>query len=212
MNQSSLRRLAVRMVSVVCLAGSVLACAPLMMGGALLSGGLVVTDRRTSGAQLEDEGIEQRAASRLNDALVDRAHINITSYNRQVLLTGEVPTDADKTRAEQLVAGIDNVRGIINELAVLGNSTLGQRTSDTLVTGRVKASLVDAQDLYANAFKVVTERGVVYLMGRITQREAARGSEVVRSVPGVLKVVRVFEILTDEELQRMLPKPPPAKP
>jgi osmotically-inducible protein OsmY len=212
MNQSSLCRMSVRMVFAVCLAGSVAACAPLMMGGALLSGGLVVTDRRTSGAQLEDEGIEQRASSRLNEAFVDRVHINTTSYNRQVLLTGEVPTEADKTRAEQLVGGVDNVRGIINELAVLGNSTLGQRTSDTLVTGRVKASLVDAQDLYANAFKVVTERGVVYLMGRVTQREAARATEVVRSVPGVLKVVRVFEILTDEELQRMLPKPAAAKP
>jgi osmotically-inducible protein OsmY len=183
-----------------------------MMGGALLSGGLVVTDRRTSGAQLEDEGIEQRASSRLNDAFVDRVHINTTSYNRQVLLTGEVPTDADKNRVEQLVAGVDNVRGIINELSVLGNSPLGQRASDTLVTGRVKAALVDAQDLYANAFKVVTERGVVYLMGRVTQREAARATEVVRSVSGVLKVVRVFEILTDEELQRMLPKPAAAKP
>lgn len=212
MNQSSLRRLAVRVVSAVCLTGSVVACAPLMMGGALLSGGLVVTDRRTSGAQLEDEGIEQRASSRLNEAFVDRVHINTTSYNRQVLLTGEVPTDADKNRVEQLVAGVDNVRGIINELAVLGNSPLGQRASDTLVTGRVKAALVDAQDLYANAFKVVTERGVVYLMGRVTQREAARATEVVRSVSGVLKVVRVFEILTDEELQRMLPKSAAAKP
>jgi osmotically-inducible protein OsmY len=212
MNQSSLCRMAVRMVSAVCLAGSVVACAPLMMGGALLSGGLVVTDRRTSGAQLEDEGIEQRASSRLNEAFVDRVHINTTSYNRHVLLTGEVPTEADKTRAEQLVGGVDNVRGIVNELAVLGNSTLGQRTSDTLITGRVKASLVDAQDLYANAFKVVTERGVVYLMGRVTQREATRATEVVRSVSGVLKVVRVFEILTDEELQRMLPKPAAAKP
>jgi osmotically-inducible protein OsmY len=186
------------------------ACAPLLVGGAVLGGTLVATDRRTSGAQLEDEGIELRAANRLREAFLERVHINATSYNRQVLLTGEVPSEADKQRAQEIVGRVENVRSIVNELAVLGNSTLTSRSSDALVTGRVKASMVDAKDLYANAFKVVTERGTTYLMGRVTQREATRATEIARSTPGVQRVVRVFEIISEEELQRLLPQP--AKP
>jgi osmotically-inducible protein OsmY len=186
------------------------ACAPLLVGGAVLGGTLVATDRRTSGAQLEDEGIELRSANRLREAFLERVHINATSYNRQVLLTGEVPSEADKQRAQEVVGRVENVRSIVNELAVLGNSTLTSRSSDALVTGRVKASMVDAKDLYANAFKVVTERGTTYLMGRVTQREATRATEIARSTPGVQRVVRVFEIISEEELQRLLPQP--AKP
>lgn len=186
------------------------ACAPLLVGGAVLGGTLVATDRRTSGAQLEDEGIELRAANRLREAFLERVHINATSYNRQVLLTGEVPSEADKQRAQEIVGRVENVRSIVNELAVLGNATLTSRSSDALVTGRVKASMVDAKDLYANAFKVVTERGTTYLMGRVTQREATRATEIARSTPGVQRVVRVFEIISEEELQRLLPQP--AKP
>lgn len=182
-------------------------CAPLIVGGAVLGGTLVATDRRTSGAQLEDEGIELRSLNRLREAFVDRVHINATSYNRQVLLTGEVPTEADKQRAQEIVSRVENVRSIVNELAVLGNSTLTSRSSDALITGRVKASFVDAKDLYANAFKVVTERGTTYLLGRVTQREAQRATEIARSIPGVQRVVRVFELISEEELQRMLPQP-----
>jgi osmotically-inducible protein OsmY len=186
------------------------ACAPLLVGGAVLGGTLVATDRRTSGAQLEDEGIELRSANRLREAFLERVHINATSYNRQVLLTGEVPSEADKQRAQEIVSRVENVRSIVNELAVLGNATLTSRSSDALVTGRVKAGMVDAKDLYANAFKVVTERGTTYLMGRVTQREATRATEIARSTPGVQRVVRVFEIISEEELQRLLPQP--AKP
>jgi osmotically-inducible protein OsmY len=189
------------------LAGSALtACVPLIIGGAVVGGTLVATDRRTSGAQLEDEGIELRGLNRVREAMGDRAHVNLTSYNRQVLLTGEVPTEADQKLAEQLVSRVENVQKIVNELAILGNSTLTQRSSDALTTGKVKASLVDAKDLYANAFKVVTERGITYLMGRVTQREADRATEVVRGVGGVQKVVRILEIITEEELQRTLPQ------
>jgi len=184
------------------------ACAPVVIGGAVMSS-LVATDRRTAGAQLEDEGIELRAQSRLREALGDRAHINVTSYNRQVLLTGEVPSEQDRQLAEQLVTKVDNVRGTVNELAVLGNTTLSQRSADGLVTGRVRAGLVDAKDLYANAFKVVTERGTTYLMGRVTQREANRATEIARSTTGVQKVVRLLEIITEEELKALLPKPAP---
>jgi osmotically-inducible protein OsmY len=182
-------------------------CVPLVVGGAFAGGTLIATDRRTSGAQLEDEGIELRSASRLREALLERVHINITSYNRQVLLTGEVPSEADKARAQEIVSRVENVRSIVNELAVLGNSTLTSRSSDALVTGRVKASFVDAKDLYANAFKVVTERGNTYLMGRVSQREATRATEIARTTPGVQRVVRVLEIISEEELQRLLPQP-----
>jgi osmotically-inducible protein OsmY len=186
------------------------ACAPVVLGGAALSGGLVATDRRTSGAQLEDEGIELRAVNRLRESLGERGHLNVTSYNRQVLLTGEVPSAQDKQLAEQTVGKVENVRSIVNELAVAGNTSLVARSSDALITGRVKAAMVDAREIYANAFKVTTERSVVYLMGRVTQAEAARATELARSIPGVVKVVRVMEIITDEELKRTLPQPPSA--
>lgn len=198
-------------VTVVCMAGlaSVLsACVPLVVGGAAVGGALVATDRRTSGAQLEDEGIELRAIGRINENLGSRVHVNVTSYNRQVLLSGEVPSAQDKQLVEQIVSRVDNVRSVVNELAVLGASSLTQRSSDALITGKVKAAMVDSKDLFANAFKVVTERGVVYLMGRVTQREANRATEVARSTGGVQKVVRLLEIISEEELQRTLPQPP----
>ncbi len=181
-------------------------CAPLLVGGAMLGGTLLAVDRRTSGAQLEDEGIELRSMNRLREAFLERVHINVTSYNRQVLLTGEVPSDADKQRAQEIISRVENVRSVVNELAVLGNTTLTSRSSDALITGRVKAGFVDAQDLYAAAFKVVTERGTTYLLGRVSQREAARATEIARSTPGVQRVVRVFEIISEEELQRLLPQ------
>jgi osmotically-inducible protein OsmY len=210
-NASKPHRPARSAVLAIVLAGSLLsACAPLVLGGAALGGSLLATDRRTTGTVVEDEGIELRSASRLREAITERVHININSYNRQVLLTGEVPTEADKQRAEQIVSRVENVRGVINELAIMGNSTLTQRSSDSLITGRVKASFVDAKDLYANAFKVVTERNTVYLMGRVSQREADRATEITRSVSGVQRVVRILDIISEEELGRTLPQPAPA--
>lgn len=214
-NPDSLRAKTRRYNSVlvmVCLCAALGACVPLVplvVGGAMVGGTLVATDRRTSGAQLEDEGIELRGSARVRESLGERAHVNITSYNRQVLLTGEVPAAQDKQLVEQTLARVENVKTVVNELAVLGNSTLGQRSSDSLVTGKVKAGLVDAKDLYANAFKVVTERGTTYLMGRVTQREADRATEVARGVVGVQRLVRVLEIITEEELKRLLPAPSP---
>lgn len=195
----------------MCLVGASLgatlsACAPIVIGGAVM-GSLVATDRRTSGAQLEDETIELRAASRIRDNLGSRTHVNINSYNRRVLLTGEVPSLQDKQLVEQIVTRVDNVQAVVNELAVLGNTTLVQRSADTLVTGRVKAAMVDARDIFTNAYKVVTERGTTYLMGRVTQREADRATEIARSTTGVQKVVRVFEIISEDELRNLLPKP-----
>lgn len=198
-----------KLLAAALIAATLSACVPLvplMVGGGVMGGAMVATDRRTSGSQLEDEGIELRAASRIFENLGERVHVNVTSYNRQVLLTGEVPSAQDKQLVEQIVAKVDNVRSIVNELGVLGNSTLNQRTSDTLVTGRVKAGMVDAQDLIANAIKVVTERGTTYLLGRVTQREANRSTDIARSTSGVQKVIRLFEIVSEDELQNQLPK------
>jgi len=210
MNQSTQR-----LVTLLALAGilglTLTACVPVIMGGAVMGTAMVASDRRTSGAQLEDTGIELRAVNRIQEALGDRAHINVTSFNRRALITGEVPTAQDKQQVEQIVLKVDNVQSAVNELTVLGNSSLTQRSSDALITGRVKASMVDAKDLFANAFKVVTERGNVYLMGRVTQREADRATEIARTTSGVLKVVRVFEIITEDELRQMQPKPAPVE-
>ena len=178
----------------------------------MLGGGLVATDRRTSGIQLEDEGIELRSGARLREALGDRGHLNITSYNRQVLVTGEVPTEQDKQKVSDIVSRVENVRTVVNELAVMPNTSLTDRSSDVLITGRARASLVDARDLFANAFKVVTERGTVHLLGRVTQREANRATELVRTIPGVKRVVRVLEIISEEELQRLQPPAPTPTP
>ena len=205
-------RLVVNTLAAVLLTSTLSACIPLVVGGAVVGGTLVANDRRTSGAQLEDEGIELRSTSRIRSNVGDRVHVNVSSYNRQVLLTGEVPTEQDKVLVEQIISRVENVGSVVNELAVMGNSSLTQRSSDALVTGRVKALLVDAKDLFANSFRVVTERGTTYLMGRVTQREADRGTAVARGTPGVQKVVRIFEIISEEELARQLPAPakPPA--
>jgi osmotically-inducible protein OsmY len=203
-------RMLKRLVLAAALTGTLVgltACFPLLLGGAV-GGALVATDRRTSGSVVEDEGIELRASSRIRENLGERTHINVTSYNRQVLLTGEVPSVQDRQLVEQIVSRVDNVRNIVNELGVMGNATLTQRSSDSLVTGRVKAALVDAKDLFANAFKIVTERGTTYVMGRVTEREAKRATEVISSTSGVQRVVRILETISEDELARLQPQPP----
>jgi osmotically-inducible protein OsmY len=185
------------------------ACAPLLLGGAAVSSALVVNDRRTSGTQLEDEAIALKAAHRLKNALGDSAHLNVTSYNRIMLVTGEVATDADRAKVEPTVQPIENLRSVVNEAAVAGKSSLTSRSNDALLTTKVKASLLDAKDIQAQAVKVVTEHGNVYLMGRVTEREATRAVELARGVSGVQKVVRVFEMLTEDELKALAPPPAP---
>lgn len=187
-------------------AAALSACAPLIVGGAAVGGALVATDRRTSGTQLEDKSIEVKAAGRIRDTLGERGHVNVNSYNRMVLLTGEVPSEADRAAAEQAAARVENVRGVYNELAVMGNSSLTSRSSDLLIQGKVKATLVDAKDLQSNAFEIVVERGIVYLLGRVTEREATRAVDLARSVGGVLKVVRVFEVVSEAELAGTAPR------
>ena len=185
------------------------ACAPLLVGGAMIGTTLMVSDRRTSGTQIEDQSIELKALTRVREVVGDRSHVNTTSYNRLVLLTGEVPTDADKAAVEQAISRIENVRSIVNELAVMEATALTGRSNDTILTSKVKASFVDAKDVFATAFKVVTERGTVYLMGRVTEREAGRAAEIARGVGGVQKVVRVFDVITEAELAEVQPRQVP---
>ena len=185
-------------------------CFPLMMGGAVTAA-MVASDRRTSGTVLEDNAIQLKAGSRISESLGERGHVNVTAYNRQVLLTGEVPSEQDKQLVEKVAANVENVRSVLIELAVIGNSTVGQRFSDALVTSRVKANLIDAKDLYASAFKVTTERGTVYLMGRVTNRESARATEVVTATSGVQRLVRILEFISEDELARMMQQPPDSK-
>ena len=204
--KQTLNRTLCSLLAAAALAVGLSACAPLVVGGAVV-GTMMAVDRRTTGTQVEDEGIELRSANRLSELLGDRGHVNVTSFNRQVLLTGEVPSAQDRQRVEQVVLGVENVRSVVNDLAVMPPTSLGQRSNDTFITGKVRASLVDAKDLSASAFKVVTERNVVYLMGRVTPREAQRATEIARGVSGVSKVVRVFEMLTEEELRNITPAP-----
>ncbi len=182
------------------------ACAPLLVGGAVMGTSLMVTDRRTSGTQLEDQSIELKAMTRTREAVGERGHVNATSYNRTLLLTGEVAADTDKVAVEQAVAKIEGVRTVVNELVVAGSSSLAARSNDAILTSKVKASFIDAKDVFANAIKVVSERGTVYLMGRVTEREANRASDIARGVSGVQKVVRVFEVITEAELAELQPK------
>lgn len=203
-----LRRGTAALLLVATLGGLLSGCAPLMLGAAVGTG-LVVSDRRTSGAQLEDEAIELKASNRITEAMGTRVRVNVTSYNRQVLLSGEVPNEADRQRVQQTVSGVDNVRSVVNELAITDSPTLSQRTSDLVLSGRVKAGFIDHQELSSQAFKVVAERGTVYLMGRVTKREADLATEIARTTSGVKAVVRIFDYISEDELRRL--QAPPAR-
>jgi osmotically-inducible protein OsmY len=196
------------MAALLAASGLFAGCAPLLVGGAVLGGTLMATDRRTSGAQVEDQAIELKAMNRIRDVIGDRGHVSTTSYNRVVLITGEVQSEADKAAVEQAVQRVENVKSTVNEVEVMGASSLTSRSNDAILSSKVKASFVDAKDLSANAFKVSTERGVVYLMGRVTEREANRATELARGVSGVQKVVRLFEIITEQELADLAPRAP----
>jgi osmotically-inducible protein OsmY len=189
-------------VGVLALSAALLlpACAPVLVGGAAVSSALMATDRRTAGTQVEDTNIELKAASRIRDLVGGRAHVNVTSYNRQVLLTGEASEARDRELVERAVRSVEGVRLIVNEIGIMGSSSLTSRSNDAILTARVKAAYLDAKDLHAQAVKVVTERSVVHLMGRVTAREADRATQIARGIPGVQKVVRVFELLSEAEL------------
>lgn len=201
MTTTPFQRFAIALASGTVLVAGLSACVPLVVGGAAAVGvGMVATDRRSSGAQLDDQGIELRAAARVREIANDNMYVSVTSFNRQVLLTGAVGSEADRRRVEDVVQRVDNVRSVVNELTIGQSSTFQERSNDVFISGKVKASLLDAKDIFANSFKVVTERGVVYLMGIATRRETDRATEIARGISGVQKVVRVVEVVSEAEL------------
>lgn len=163
-------------------------------------------DRRTIGTQTEDEGIEIKAAARLRNVVGDAGHVNVTSYDRKVLLTGEVRDEAMKRAVADEVRGIANVESVIDEMIVGGTSSYTSRSSDALITSKVKLSLADKKTVSATSFKVVTERGTVYLMGLVTQREGNIAADVAQGVSGVMKVVKMFEYIQEEDPRAAQPQ------
>lgn len=189
-------------VTVVSLQG----CIEMAIGTAVV-GTLAATDRRTLGAQTEDKEIVIKAETRIPQLVGSAGHVNIASFNRKVLLSGEVRDEAMKSSVEREVLAISGIATVVNELLVSGPSDYTSRSTDALITGKIKASFVDEKNLYANSIKVVTERGIVYLLGRVTSREANLATEIARGVSGVQKVVKVFELITDDDLRQLSTSP-----
>jgi osmotically-inducible protein OsmY len=188
------------------LAGSLSGCIA-VLAGAAVGGAVASVDRRTLGTQTEDEGIELKASTRLRNVIGDAGHVNVISYNRKVLVTGEVRDEAMKRAVENEVRGTANVESIINELDVSGSSSYTSRASDTLITSKVKISIADKKTVPMTAIKVVTERGTVFLMGLVTQREGNIAADVAKGVSGVTRVVKVFEYISEEDLHSLQAKP-----
>ncbi len=177
-------------------------CVGMVVGGAVM-GTLAATDRRTLGAQTEDKAIVVKGETRIPNLIGDAGHVNVTSFNRRVLLTGEVRDAQTKAAVEREAQAIEGVKAVVNELEIAGPTSFTSRSNDTLITGKIKASFVDAQDMYANSVKVVTERGNVYLLGRVTQREGERAGNIASGVAGVQRVVKVFEYISEDELRSL---------
>ena len=195
------RPMAVLLTKVVlgsALLASLQGCVALVAGGAA-TGVMASLDRRTLGMQTEDKSITVKAELKMQQITGENGHVNVTSYNRRVLLTGEVRDEAMKQAVEREVRAIANVVSVTNELEIAGPSSYTSRSNDALITTKVKASLVDKKTVSATAFKVTTERGVVYLQGLVTQREGNIAADVAKGVPGVVKAVKIFEYIADED-------------
>lgn len=190
-------RLLFALIAAALLAGNLAGCAPVVVGGAA-EGGLMAADRRTSGAYVEDEGIEWKGLKQINDALGDKIHVNVTSFNRNVLLTGEAIDEAAKQKAEAIAKEIENVRHVTNELTIAGASSFTSRSNDSYLTSKVKARMISENRFPAIYVKVVTENSVVYLMGMVTRKEADAAVDIARGTDGVQKVVKVFEYVVEK--------------
>lgn len=177
-------------------------CFPVVAAGAA-TGAIMAADRRSSGAYVEDEGLEWKVDTRIKERFGDAAHVNVTAFNRVVLLTGEISDERGRSALDQIAAGVANVRGVTNEVQVAGVSSLTSRGNDAVVTSKVKARFVDANSFGANHVKVVTEAGTVFLMGLVTREEADRATEIARTTSGVRKVVRVFEYISAEDAKNL---------
>lgn len=186
---------------------SLQACVPLMVGGTVASA-IVATDRRSVGAQTDDAAIELKATGRASKITGNNGRVAVTSFNRMVLLTGEVADEKMKAEVQKQISTIEGIKSIENDLTIAPVSSVGVRTNDALITGKVKAAIIDTRDLYVNAFKVHTDRSVVYLMGRVTEREAKLGGEVARNAASKInKVVLLFEYIDEDEAKKFIPKP-----
>ncbi len=174
--------------------GSLQGC-PAVVATGVGAGALLAADRRTTGAYIEDEGIENKAISQISTKYKNTTHVNVTSFNRQVLITGEVPNDAAKTEITQIIKGIPNVRSISNELVVSGLSSLTSRSGDSIITSDVKLRFLNNKVFQADHVKVITENGTVFLMGMVYRKEAEAASEIASTTGGVQRVVKVFEYL-----------------
>lgn len=182
-------------------------CVPAVATG-VGAGALMIADRRAGETYLADEAIEIRALNRISEKFGDKVHVNVTSYSMKVLLTGEVPDAGIKEDLEKAVAGVINVKGVTNELAVGAISSFSARSNDTYVTSKVKARFIEASKFRANHVKVVTEAGAVYLLGLVTRKEGDDAAEIARTTAGVKKVVRVFEYIEFKDAQRLDSRPP----
>ncbi|MFZ6656256.1 BON domain-containing protein [Undibacterium sp. TJN19] len=197
----------VAVVSLCCAAAvSLQGCVELMVGSAVI-GTFAATDRRTLGAQTEDKSIVIKGESRISRLLGKNGHVDVNSFNRRVLLTGEVVDENAKAGAEREMRAVEGVTSVVNEIEITSLSKYTARSNDALITTKVKATFVDTKDLQATAFKVVTEAGVVFLMGRVTQREGNLAADVASSISGVRKVVKVFEYISDAELNELQATP-----
>ena len=186
-------------------------CFPMVAAGAGTAA-LSITDRRTTGTQVEDEGIELRASNRINESYGDKVHINITSFNRSVLLTGEAPDASTRAGVEKIVMNVPTVRGVTNEIVVAGIASLPARSNDSFLTSKVKARFVDAGKFNPVHVKVVTENSTVYLFGMVTQKEADAAVEIARTTGGVRKVVKIFEYCRESDEVCRPPQPPKPEP
>jgi len=182
-------------------------CVPAVATG-IGAGALMIVDRRNAETYLADEAIEIRSLNRISEKFGDKVHVNVTSYNMKVLLTGEAPDAGIKDELEKAIAGVTNVKGVINEVQVGGISSFSARSNDTYITSKVKARFIDANKFRANHVKVVTEAGVVYLLGLVTRKEGEDAVEIARTTAGVKKVVRVFEYIEFKDAQRLDNRPP----
>jgi osmotically-inducible protein OsmY len=183
------------LITVICLVSalSLAGCGLVLLGGGAAAIG-AIEDRRTSGTIVDDDNIERQVGRTLRERYGENTHVNVTSYNRSVLLTGEVPDEARRGEIEKVVQGIANVRSVTNDLQVSVPSSLGARAGDSLITTRVKARLLDSNKVNPIHVKVVTEAGVVYLMGIVTEQEANDAVDIARTTGSVIKVVRIFEL------------------
>jgi osmotically-inducible protein OsmY len=196
LERKSMKRLNLRLLVLVLLLPFLHGCALLLATGVVsgVGAGVAVSqDRRTSGMFVEDEGIEMKGGRRISEKFGDNVHVNVTSFNRNVLLTGEVPSEKIRNDIGTLLSGVENVRNVTNEIAVAGVSSFMSRSNDALITSKVKGRFIDAGKFQVNHVKVVTENGVVYLLGLVSRGEAQSAVEIASSTSGVKKVVKVFE-------------------